>query len=313
MLSALSRALSLYRDRGIRETLETFRKKLVRRGFEAFQRTGVHVLPVHFYVPIPDTRTLDESVWERRSELPGVDLDLDRQLSTLSTLAGYREGYEALPRAADETSAAHEFYLDNGFYGAVDAEVLYAMIRHLEPDRVIEIGGGFSTRLAARAIRDGDVDCDLTTVEPYPDDALREIPELSELVERPVEDVPLERFESLGPDDVLFIDSSHVLHVDSDVKYEFLEVLPRLADGVVVHVHDVFLPGEYPREWVMDYHLFWNEQYLLQAFLAFNDAFQPLWSGSHLHDRHPEALAEAFSSYDREMVPPHSFWMRKVE
>lgn len=313
MLSALARLLSSYRDRGLRDTLLTLNKKLVRLMFEVFQRVGVHVLPVHFYVPVPDTRTIDESVWERRSDLPGVDLDVDRQLSTLSTLTAYRADYEALPRTAEETSAAHEFYLENGFYEAVDAEVLYAMIRHLEPERVVEIGGGFSTRLVATAIRDGDLECDLTTVEPYPDDSLRAIPELTELIERPVEEVPLDRFESLGPDDVLFIDSSHVLHVDSDVKYEFLEVLPRLAEGVVVHVHDVFLPGEYPREWVMDYHLFWNEQYLLQAFLAFNDAFQPLWSGSHLHERRPEALADAFSSYDPEMVPPHSFWMRRVD
>lgn len=311
----LFRLVSLYRERGFGGTVETLKKKVVRRTFDVCERVGVHVLPAHFYVPIPDTRELGDDVWERRSGLPGVDLDVDRQRSLLDTLESeYRDDYESLPRSESEVDREYGFYLDNWYYGAVDAEILYAMVRHLEPERVIEVGGGFSTRLVARAIREGGFDCELTTVEPYPgEDLLGGIPELSELVTECVEDVAMSRFEALGADDVLFLDSSHVLHLDSDVKYEFLEVLPRLEKGVVVHVHDVFFPREYPRRWVEDYNYFWNEQYLLQAFLAFNDAFEPLWSGSYLHETHPEELAAAFDSYDREMLPPHSFWMRKVE
>ena len=113
--------------------------------------------------------------------------------------------------------------------------------------------------------------------------------------------------------DILFIDSSHVLRIGGDVQYEYLEILPRLARGVIVHSHDIFLPAEYPRHWVLEEHKFWTEQYLLQAFLAFNDSFEVLWAGSYMHLKHPEKLEEAFSSYKRERTLPGSFWMRKVK
>jgi len=112
--------------------------------------------------------------------------------------------------------------------------------------------------------------------------------------------------------DILFIDSSHVLKVGGDVQYEYLEILPRLKRGVVVHVHDIFLPGEYPNEWVREEHVFWNEQYLLQAFLSFNDSFEVLWAGSFMHRKHPEKLAECFPGYHPASCHPGSFWMRKT-
>jgi hypothetical protein len=126
-----------------------------------------------------------------------------------------------------------------------------------------------------------------------------------------VQDVDLTLFESLGENDVLFIDSSHVLHVDSDVRFLFLEVLPNLQPGVVVHVHDIFLPDHYPRQWVVEEHRFWTEQYLLQAFLAFNPSFEILWAGSYMRARHAERLREAFASYDSS-VWPGSFWFRRL-
>ena len=91
-----------------------------------------------------------------------------------------------------------------------------------------------------------------------------------------------------------------------------LEVLPRLSKGVLVHIHDIFLPAEYPRKWVMDFYRFWNEQYLLQAFLAFNPSFEILWAASYMHLRHPDLLEAAFNSYDRRLNWPASFWIRKT-
>ena len=123
--------------------------------------------------------------------------------------------------------------------------------------------------------------------------------------------MPLERFCALEANDIVFIDSSHVVKIGSDVVYEFLELLPRLKAGVMVHFHDIFLPAEYPKSWVLEDRRFWNEQYLLQAFLAFNSAFEVMMAGSFLHLSHSEKLKAAFASYDPANVWPGSFWMRR--
>lgn len=119
-------------------------------------------------------------------------------------------------------------------------------------------------------------------------------------------------FKELGENDILFIDSSHVLKIGSDVQYEYNEILPRLNKGVLIHVHDIFLPLEYPETWVRQSHRFWTEQYLLQAFLAYNSAFKVLWAGHYMHWKYPDLLEKAFRTYNREITGPGSFWMRKI-
>ena len=118
-------------------------------------------------------------------------------------------------------------------------------------------------------------------------------------------------FKELKEGDILFIDSSHILKIGGDVQYEFLEILPRLNKGVIVQIHDIFIPVEYPKAWVLGNKLFYDEQYLLQAFLVFNSAFEVLWVGSYMHIRHPDKLEKTFNSYDRRTAWPCSFWMRK--
>ena len=150
-------------------------------------------------------------------------------------------------------------------------------------------------------------------VEPYPNATIKKgFPGLSRLIDAPVQQVSLAEFERLRENDILFIDSSHVLKIGSDVEFLFLEVLPRLNPGVIVHIHDIFLPANYPRRWVVDELRFWNEQYILQAFLAFNRAFEVLWAASYMNIKHPERLESAFPSYKRGQRPPGSFWMRKI-
>ena len=153
----------------------------------------------------------------------------------------------------------------------------------------------------------------LIAIEPHPSAALeRGFPGLTRLIKAPVQSVPLAEFESLGDRDILFIDSSHVLKEGSDVQFEFLEIVPRLKKGTIVHFHDIFLPFPYPRSWVVDELRFWNEQYVLQALLAFNHSFEVLWAGSYMNHRHPEALRQAFSSYRPGETAPGSFWIRKT-
>jgi hypothetical protein len=112
--------------------------------------------------------------------------------------------------------------------------------------------------------------------------------------------------------DILFIDSSHVVATGGDVCVEFLEIIPRLRPGVVVHVHDIFLPGEYPRAFLLDQHYFWTEQYLLHAFLSFNTTYSVLWAAAYMSLKHPAELKKAFASYEPGRVRPGSFWIQRL-
>jgi predicted O-methyltransferase YrrM len=296
------------------------RQRLVWRLFPMLERLGIHVTRAHFYEPVPDTRSLPDHLWDEPSALVGVDLGAARQLELLDSLAArYGDEWATFPDRPPPVGPPHAFHLRNGQFERVDAEALYGLVRLLGPRRIVEVGGGHSTRLAAAAIArnlagDPPRPCELVTVEPHPDETLRAgFPGLARLVAKPVQEVPLDVFTSLEKDDVLFVDSSHVVKIGSDAQYLLLEVLPRLAPGVVIHLHDVFLPAEYPRHLVLDYHRFWNEQYVLQALLTFTSAFEVLWASSFLHLRHPDRLTVTIPSYGRGGLWPSSIWLRRRE
>ena len=226
----------------------------------------------------------------------------------------FKAEYERFPRHA--TGIAGQYYVSNIMFGGVDGAILYCMIRRFKPRRIVEIGSGHSTTLAAQAIlknqAEHGIHCDLIAIEPYPSDLLKAgFPGLTELVQSRVEEVPLSEFKKLNANDILFIDSSHVLRIGGDVQYEYLEILPSLNAGVLIHAHDIFLPAEYPSDWVFKRQWFFSEQYLLQAFLAFNTSYEVLWAGNFMHLTHPDKLETAFGSYNRQ-IGCGSFWMRKT-
>ena len=182
---------------------------------------------------------------------------------------------------------------------------------------IIEIGAGWSTLVSLDAIarnRDEDPDytCELTSIEPYPRDFLHDLGDDHRLVNALVQDVPLDVFAQLEAGDILFVDSSHVVKIGSDAQYEFLEVIPRVAPGVLVQVHDIFFPTDYPPIFVKQWQRFFNEQYVLQAFLSYNSAFEVRWCGSWMAHHHPDLLAEAFPSFGRGGMWPSSFWMERI-
>ncbi len=287
-----------------------------RVAFNAFQAIGLHVLPNHYYLPIPDTRKIDPSLFASESHLPGIDMREAEQLELLEQLAaGFKSEYERFPRSAGKGGSG-EFYLANGLFESVDAEVLYALVRHLKPRRVVEIGSGFSTLLILRAAAANAAEghpLALRSIEPYPREFLVQLAQAGsiDLVRQPVEKVDLAAFDDLSAGDILFIDSTHALRTGGDVQRELLEIVPRLASGVYVHLHDIFLPGDYPREWVMRRHWFWSEQYLLQAFLAFNRDFEVVLANAFLRSRHPEVLSGLIPSYGATRAEPGSFWIRR--
>jgi hypothetical protein len=280
------------------------------------EKWGVHMVPVTYYDPIPDRKELEkrDSLWGNESELPGINLNESRQVELVQKVfPKFREEYN-FPR--QKTAILAEYYLENGNFGTVDAEVAHCMVRHFLPKKIIEIGSGNSTRLMARACllnkeRSGK-DTRLFTVDPYPADIVSKgFPGLTQFTKAKAESMPLDFFMQLNPGDILFIDSSHVVQTGGEVNYLFLEVLPRLKPGVIIHVHDIYFPREYPKNWIYKYQRFCTEQYLLQAFLAYNDAFEVLFSNSYMHLHHRKELKDAFPNYDGTDWPS-SFWMKKI-
>jgi predicted O-methyltransferase YrrM len=314
-MGVVSRAKEFARDVTARAIAPVLRRLAYDpKYFQLWQSHGFHVLPCNYYQPIPDTRGLPLSLWNCVSDLPGVDMRDEQQTELLSEIeAKFKDEYGGISTGA--STQEFQFYLGNIAFEAVDAEMLYGLIRLLKPRRMYEIGSGFSTLLAGDALRRNRVDgysCHFIGIEPYPSaDLETRLPSDVELWRVPVQQVPLKEFESLCENDILFIDSSHVCKIGSDVQFIFLEVLPRLRPGVVVHVHDIFMPAEYPKQWVLDWHRFWNEQYLLQMFLSFNPMFEVIWSGQWMHINHRELLTNAFPSYQHG-VSPASFWFRRT-
>ena len=276
--------------------------------FQLWERHGFHVTPVHFYQPIPDTQTLPETLWNHPSELVGIDMNEALQLDLLRNhFPRFRHEYDQFP--VEPTGEPGRFHFNNGLFDGSDALVAYCMIRHFQPRLIIEVGSGFSSLIAAEAIA-RNKDSALICIEPFPLNFLRQgFPGLRSLIEKKVEDIGLEFFSQLESGDILFIDSSHTVKIGGDVNYLFLEVLPRLKPGVIVHVHDIFLPFDYPRDWVMDELRFWTEQYLLQAFLSFNSEFEVLMANAYLAHYCMQELKATFTNSP--WWGGGSFWMRR--
>ena len=320
--------LSLARKLRDNETVLAF----MRNAFRMFQRVGITISPNHYYWPVPDFRELESRKWPAEEEPLGLDLALDRQLNFLQTVVPQ---YQTEWKSDSAPFFSVSYNYGNGFFETVDAEIAYCLVRHYKPRRIVEVGGGYSSRVMAAALDlnlklDG-VRGELITIDPYPDRFPKKaLSDRVHLIPQTVQDVDLDVFLSLQGGDFLFLDSSHVVGIGSDVVREYLEIIPRVASGVLIHAHDIFVPADYPREAVLHNLAFWSEQYLLQALLMFNPQFEVLWGSSLMQSRATAALESAFPQWRhsyRDMSPekrsflptrdgdhiwPSSFWMRKL-
>jgi predicted O-methyltransferase YrrM len=265
---------------------------IARRGIgsEHFLRRGFLAVPLHYYQPIFDPETVPESVWTRRHDLPGIDFEQQGQLKFLEEIGSFGEECVWPERATTG------YYAQNGSFGYSSGALLHATVRHLAPERVVEVGAGMSTLLIAAALERNGRGV-LTTIDPNPREQVADLPEHREVVSDFVERMPLDTFDVLRSGDLLFIDSSHVVRTGGDVNYLYLDVLPRLSPGVVVHIHDIQLPYEYARSYSARTdgpRTFWTEQYLLQAFLAQNANWKILLAGHHIQRDFPERFQAAF-------------------
>ena len=283
--------------------------------FKVFYKAGFYFLRRHYYLPIPD----DDLKYLRNSELVGINMNDEFQLRfTENVILKYKTEFLSFPLYPADSSG--NYYLVNGGFMAGDGNAYYALIRYLKPNVIIEIGSGNSTMLANHAIEKNieevdEYECKFIAIEPNPSNYLMTLPQLMELKKCKLQDVPLEYFLQLGSGDILFIDSSHVLKSGGDVWLEYCEIIPRLKSGVYIHVHDISLPYPYPSVYY-DTHLYWNEQYVLQALMTNNDKLEVIWAGTYLFHKYADRMITMFSpEYDlmRRSYPlaePSSFWLR---
>ena len=255
----------------------------------------------HYYSPIPDNRALAREparsrVWPPAPRAtPDLDWRGEAQIALLLDELGRQSEFD-IPDGP--TGEPRDYHAANDLFSRLDAWMLQAVLRHFRPCRMIEVGCGWSSLVTARVNREYlDGSLHFTCIEPYPPEFLSGgIEGVTQLIPSRVEELPVDPFLELGDGDILFIDSSHTVKTGGDVVFLFQEVVPRLAPGVVVHVHDMFLPWDYPQDWVFSGRA-WNEQYLVRAFLAFNFAFRVLLSVGWMSHYRPDVLATAIPGY----------------
>ena len=313
LVSVQRKCLALASCRFARRNPVAFQRSLEEAGYQVARDED-------YYSPLPSVARLRTNVarWNRPSALHGVEYDLAAMKSALAELlARYLEEFLTYPPYAEVRQM--------GFgvgYTAVDALTLYMMIRHLKPQRYIEVGSGVSTfycSLAAQRNASEGHPLQITCIEPYPFEKLSTIPGIQVLPQK-VEDVDISLFQQLQENDVLFIDSSHILRVDGDVPFLYLEVLPVLNVGVVTHIHDIPYPYNFPyppEHWIFgqEWPKFWNEPMVLQAFLAFNKNFKITLSTPLIRYFDEAFLKKSIPIYESVAQNPNTFssiWLRRI-
>jgi predicted O-methyltransferase YrrM len=276
---------------------------------------GLQPVSHHYYQPIFNVHDLPSHTWTDLDPMVGVNFQVEQQIELLSHFAQYASELESFPISLDNASILSYCY-ENPNYSSGDAEIFYSMLRHTKPRRIIEIGSGFSTRIAKAALEKNKQDgftAKHICVEPYEMRWLEDLG-VDEIIRSKVENVDLSIFDQLEENDILFIDSSHVIRTGGDVVVEYLKILPQLKKGVIVHIHDIFMPYDYPQNWIQEHRRFWDEQYLLQAFLAFNSAYEVTLASHYLSRKYTENFDNACPVYARKYrkLPVSSFWIKRV-
>lgn len=268
--------------------------------------------PGHYYSPVVDSESLKGSHRVDRNQpldrLLGLPIDDGVMLDMLATLTPHLGHH----RFADAKQDGERYFTGNGFFELGDALILSGMIAHFRPAQIIEIGSGFSTACMLDAADREGLATRVTCIEPFPARLRANLTppdaERVTIVEAMVQATDPEMYRALKAGDILFIDSTHVMKTGSDVCFELFEILPRLAPGVIVHIHDIQYPFEYPDVWIFDKKRSWNEIYAVRAFLSFNTRFKVIAFNNYLGRFHKDRLQAAYGAEVRNTGG--GLWMR---
>lgn len=289
------------------------------KGTNYLAENGVMVFPIHFYYPVPDINKLKNSnIFDKVSPLSGIDF---KELGQLKYLSKISEVYHIeCDFPSNKTDVETEYYTENGAFSYGCAAFLHTIIRYHKPKRIIEVGIGQSSKVINKALmlnKNDSYEAKYTAIDPYPPHYIKDLNNLNNLIVRPVEELELELFRELEANDILFIDSSHQVKIGNDVIFLYLEVLPILQPGVIVHIHDIGFPYEYPKAYFLNenFRVSWNEQYLLQAFLIYNSKFEVLLGGASIMNKHKNHFNESFPLYNPSyhLNSSGSFWMQRMK
>ncbi len=279
-------------------------------NFILWEKHGYHITPDHYYHPIPNTHQL-EKYYSTPSLSQGIDFRQVYQLKLLQEIIPkYSREFNNFPLKQEKPNS---FFLHNDGFCGIDPHVYHSFIRHFKPDTIIEIGSGHSTLLGYQAISLNNSGSKLIVIDPWPKDFIHsfisQIHPGLEYIPCKVEELDTHFFSLLKENDILFIDSSHVIRTGGDICFLILEVLPSLPSGVLIHFHDIYLPSEYPREIILEQHMFWTEQYLLQAYLTENDRVEVLFASNYMSHEHKDIIKTTFPNAIWWIGA--SFWIRK--
>lgn len=299
------------------EKMNSFFQKIAFEGHGSNKclEKGYLPVPVTFHSPIPDILDLKKRrVWSKKTALCGINFNIKKQLVLLKQLGKKynRECRWPLEAADDKT----QFYVNNCSFSFGCAAALHTIVREFKPRRIIEIGSGNSSLVIAAALKLSQQKCQYDIIDPYPGEVIRQKKiKYSRLFPKRVELTKLDFFENLKENDILFIDSSHSVKIGGDVNFLYLEVLPRLKPGILIHLHDIHLPYEYHQVYATSevFRQFWTEQYLLQAFLINNQEFEILLAMNYLMKDRRNEFRRAFPSYDpqKHKFTSSSFWLKR--
>jgi len=260
----------------------------------------VHITSVHFYSPIPEISKLNKKSFNMNSNIL-IDLDKDKHIFFIKELKKYM----------------HEFTpMVNPGLSTVDSINLFCMIRHNKPKKIVEIGSGYSTKIILFAISKNETDgfpCKLTAIEPYPKKFLIDLnlPNFK-LIKEKIQNID---HNLVSDTEMLFIDSTHVSKFQSDVNTEIFEIIPTLKIGTLIHWHDIMIPGDYPEKWIKHGNKFWNESYLVYAFMLYNDSFEVVWGSRFIQMHYPSLINEYYNDINLNDANEQlsSFWIKRVK
>lgn len=248
------------------------------------------VEPGHFYSVIPN---ITKDYNNNDTKFLNINFNEESHTKILNELNNYLEKFdnEFGHKNVLERQTKFKYTLLNGAFEWMDARLLHYFLQKNKPKKIIEIGSGNSTLLTYNTKQMYNLDLDIICIEPYPTDYLKNMHKMGKitLIEKCLEDVDLSIFKTLTENDILFIDSSHVLKLNSDVMYYFTQIFPLLNKNVLIHIHDIFFPYDYPHDWIINGR-FWNEQYFLYVFLQYNTKFKIQFCNSYSKFKYSEEL-----------------------
>jgi hypothetical protein len=278
---------------------------------EIASRAGYQVFQEAYWNPFPVASEVDMARLKLKRTFPAIEFQESAYLQLLENLTPYAGEVDEFFKSRKGNLVAWD-----NTYQRADSATLYAMLRRIKPKRYIEVGCGYSSRASAAALRRNEQEghpCQCTFIEPFPPPYLTEMNLPGEMIPKRIEQMPLAFFQQLEPGDVLFIDTSHVIKIQNDVEFELIHLLPSLKAGVIVHIHDIFTPYDYPEEWMVGKHNNRNgnnEQYALECLLSGGADWEIRLPVHLLWRDHQQAMKKLLPDLHNR---PAAFWLEKVE